>query len=355
MFKKVCLAGLAAFAFSFAQEETETYIRNICDTLSNSATPKVELKLNRVEETLWYGSRDLKKTDSVKVNLHEDYGSITPIMQKISLRIPYSINAGCVTSNYNLFKYGEWDQNGKKWTLNDENDDYGSWIIDVNLYNIPGFDSTNSNNVLVVKKGGVNSEELSFSAEDLMVSRTFEFAFDSWQAIALARVEKNDGGATLYSGSAFRLDSAEAVAAALASLNKRTEIPDTLSKIQVQVLRSVLTDPNKKAVNSSSSVAESSSSEALSSSETASSSSVASSSSEEKSSSSDVSSSSVEESSSSEGTTAFGRLDVAPRAFNAREIRRLDGTRIKAGKALVPGVYYVKGLDGRWKKQVELP
>lgn len=355
MFKKVCLAGLTAFAFSFAQEETETYIRNICDTLSNSATPKVELKLNRVEETLWYGSRDLKKTDSVKVNLHEDYGSITPIMQKISLRIPYSINAGCVTSNYNLFKYGEWDQNGKKWTLNDENDDYGSWIIDVNLYNIPGFDSTNSNNVLVVKKGGVNSEELSFSAEDLMVSRTFEFAFDSWQAIALARVKKNDGGATLYSGSAFRLDSAEAVAAALASLNKRTEIPDTLSKIQVQVLRSVLTDPNKKAVNSSSSVAESSSSEALSSSEAASSSSVASSSSEEKSSSSDVSSSSVEESSSSEGTTAFGRLDVAPRAFNAREIRRLDGTRIKAGEALVPGVYYVKGLDGRWKKQVELP
>ncbi|WP_407449865.1 hypothetical protein [Fibrobacter sp.] len=355
MFKKVCLAGLTAFAFSFAQEETETYIRNICDTLSNSATPKVELKLNRVEETLWYGSRDLKKTDSVKVNLHEDYGSITPIMQKTSLRIPYSINAGCVTSNYNLFKYGEWDQNGKKWTLNDENDDYGSWIIDVNLYNIPGFDSTNSNNVLVVKKGGVNSEELSFSAEDLMVSRTFEFAFDSWQAIALARVKKNDGGATLYSGSAFRLDSAEAVAAALASLNKRTEIPDTLSKIQVQVLRSVLTDPNKKAVNSSSSVAESSSSEALSSSEAASSSSVASSSSEEKSSSSDVSSSSVKESSSSEGTTAFGRLDVAPRAFNAREIRRLDGTRIKAGEALVPGVYYVKGLDGRWKKQVELP
>ena len=212
MFKKVCLAGLVATVFSFAQEET--YIRNICDTLSVSATPKVELKLKRVEETVWYGSRDLKKTDSVKVNVHEDYSTITPIMQKTSLRIPYSIDAGCVSSNYNLFKYGEWDQNGKKWTLNDENDDYGSWIIDVNLYNIPGFDSTNSNNVLVVKKGGVNSEELSFSADDLMVSRTFEFAFDSWQAIVLGRVKKSDGGALLYSGAAFRLDSAEAVSAA---------------------------------------------------------------------------------------------------------------------------------------------
>ena len=320
MFKKVCLAGLVATVFSFAQEET--YIRNICDTLSVSATPKVELKLKRVEETLWYGSRDLKKTDSVKVNLHEDYGSITPIMQKISLRIPYSINAGCVTSNYNLFKYGEWDQNGKKWTLNDENEDYSSWIVDVNIYKIDDFDSTNSYNVLVVKKGGI-SDDLSFSAEDLMVSRTFEFAFDSWQAIALARVKKSDGGATLYSGSAFRLDSAEAVAAALASLNKRTEIPDTLSKIQVQVLRSVLTDPNKKAVNSSSSVAESSSSV---------------------------------EPASSESSTAIGRLQATPRAFGtARAVRRLDGSVVKSGEQLAPGVYYVKGLDGRWKKQVELP
>ena len=320
MFKKVCLAGLVATVFSFAQEET--YIRNICDTLSSSATPKVELKLKRVEETLWYGSRDLKKTDSVKVNLHEDYGSITPIMQKISLRIPYSINAGCVTSNYNLFKYGEWDQNGKKWTLNDENEDYSSWIVDVNIYKIDDFDSTNSYNVLVVKKGGI-SDDLSISAEDLMVSRTFEFAFDSWQAIALARVKKSDGGATLYSGSAFRLDSAEAVAAALASLNKRTEIPDTLSKIQVQVLRSVLTDPNKKAVNSSSSVAESSSSV---------------------------------EPASSESSTAIGRLQATPRAFGtARAVRRLDGSVVKSGEQLAPGVYYVKGLDGRWKKQVELP
>ena len=320
MFKKVCLAGLVATVFSFAQEET--YIRNICDTLSVSATPKVELKLKRVEETLWYGSRDLKKTDSVKVNLHEDYGSITPIMQKISLRIPYSINAGCVTSNYNLFKYGEWDQNGKKWTLNDENEDYSSWIVDVNIYKIDDFDSTNSYNVRVVKKGGI-SDDLSISAEDLMVSRTFEFAFDSWQAIALARVKKSDGGATLYSGSAFRLDSAEAVAAALASLNKRTEIPDTLSKIQVQVLRSVLTDPNKKAVNSSSSVAESSSSV---------------------------------EPASSESSTAIGRLQATPRAFGtARAVRRLDGSVVKSGEQLEPGVYYVKGLDGRWKKQVELP
>ena len=149
-------------------------------------------------------------------------------------------------------------------------------------------------------------------------------------------MKKSDGGALLYSGAAFRLDSAEAVSAALAVLNKNENVPDTLSKIQVQVLRPVLTDPNKKAVNSSSSVAESSSSEA-------------------KSSSSVVSSSSVEPES-SESSTAIGRLQATPRAFGAaRAIRRLDGSVVKAGEQLVPGVYYVKGVDGRWKKQVELP
>ena len=50
MFKKICLIGFIAAALSFAQEETETYIRNICDTLPNSATPLVELKMAYVGE-----------------------------------------------------------------------------------------------------------------------------------------------------------------------------------------------------------------------------------------------------------------------------------------------------------------
>jgi len=136
------------------------------------------------------------------------------------------------------------------------------------------------------------------------------------------------------------MDSISSVTTAVNAL----KTPDSDSKVQFQQFHVVLTDPNKKIVpSSSSSVPESSSS-----SEAKSSSSVASSSSEQ-------SSSSEVESSSSEHTTAIGRLVNAPRAFKAREIRRLDGTRIKAGEALVPGVYYVKGVDGRWKKQVELP
>ena len=69
-----------------------------------------------------------------------------------------------------------------------------------------------------------------------------------------------------------------------------------------------------------------------------------------------TSSSEQESSSSEEQSTIISRLGVAPRVFNGpREVRRLDGSKVKAGEALVPGVYYVKGLDGRWKKQVKLP
>ena len=189
-------------------------------------------------------------------------------------------------------------------------------------------------------------------SSELLVSRTFELQFDWWYTIAAYKIETtgmNEQGQAFVTESwrmrySNTMDSLSSVKNTVENLN----LPDSVTKIQIHQFHVVLTDPNKNQPVSSSS-------EALSSSEATSSSSVVSSSSEEKSSSSDVSSSSVEESSSSEGTTALGRLDVAPRAFNAREIRRLDGTRIKAGEALVPGVYYVKGLDGRWKKQVELP
>jgi hypothetical protein len=64
----------------------------------------------------------------------------------------------------------------------------------------------------------------------------------------------------------------------------------------------------------------------------------------------------VEESSSSQGTTALGRMEKSPRTFGTvRDVRRLDGSRVKVGETLAPGVYYVKGVDGRWKKQIEMP
>ena len=63
----------------------------------------------------------------------------------------------------------------------------------------------------------------------------------------------------------------------------------------------------------------------------------------------------MEESSSSEETTVLGRMERTPRVFNdSREVRRLDGSIVKQGESLKPGVYYVRGMDGRWKKNVQL-
>jgi hypothetical protein len=176
----------------------------------------------------------------------------------------------------------------------------------------------------------------------------------------------------------YGLDSLSSLTNALKSL----DIPDSISKIQIHQFHVVLTDPNKNQPVSSSSEESSSSSVASSSSEKSASSSSysgagpwncgdnpllscsstyygsSSSTSKENSSSSYVqtSSSEQESSSSEEQSTIIGRLGVAPRVFNGpRELRRLDGSKVKAGESLAPGVYYVKGLDGRWKKQVELP
>ena len=358
MFKKICLIGLIAAAFSFAQEEGETYIRNICDTLPKSATPRIELKMTRVDVTQWYGSNDLSKKDSSSVKRYESYEAVKPFRNKVLLSLPVSITAACAETKYNLYKYVEWDQSGAKWDLNTENDDYATVIYDINMIEFPGYDSSNAYNILAMKKGSLPTDG-AYSSGELLVSKTFELQFDWWYTIAAYKTEttKTDSsGKTVVTTSwkmnyANTMDSASSVNSAVAGL----KVPEDVSKIQFQQFHVVLSDPNKNMVASSSSEAASSSSVASSSSETASSSSIASSSSEEKSSSSEASSSSVEESSSSEGTTVIGRVEASPRAFKAREIRRLDGSKIKAGEALVPGVYYVKGMDGRWKKQVELP
>ena len=354
MLKKICLIGLIAAVFSFAQEET--YIRNICDTLPTSATPKVELKLTKLVETQWFGSKDLSKKDSSFVKNHEGYETVVPFRDNLNINMPYSIMAGCAETSNNLYKFLVWNQTGKKWDMNTENDDYATYIMDINMVEFPGYNASNSYNILAMKKGAL-PQDGSYSAGELLVSRTYEFQFDWWLTYAGYRTETtytNDSGQVITKigwkyGSAIGMDSISSVTTAVNAL----KTPDSDSKVQFQQFHVVLTDPNKKIVpSSSSSVPESSSSseaKSSSSSEAESSSSVASSSSEQ-------SSSSEVESSSSEHTTAIGRLPATPRTFGTnREVRRLDGSRVKAGEQLVPGVYYVKGVDGRWKKQVELP
>ena len=354
MIRKICLVGLMAAAFSFAQEET--YIRNICDTLPTSATPKVELKLTKLVETQWFGSKDLSKKDSSFVKNHEGYETVVPFRDNLNINMPYSITAGCAETSNNEYKFLTWNQTGKKWDLKIDEDGYATYIMDINVVEFPGYNASNSYNILAMKKAAYLPEDGSYKSGELLVSKTFEFQFDWWLTYAGYRTETtytNDSGQVITKigwkyGSAIGMDSISSVTTAVNAL----KTPDSDSKVQFQQFHVVLTDPNKKIVpSSSSSVPESSSSseaKSSSSSEAESSSSVASSSSEQ-------SSSSEVESSSSEHTTAIGRLVNAPRAFKAREIRRLDGTRIKAGEALVPGIYYVKGVDGRWKKQVELP
>lgn len=312
MFKKISLVALAAMAFSFADE---TYIRNICDSLPTSKTPQVNLKLAYIEETLWYGSKDFKEADSVKTVRHKDFNSVKPLFAGANLKIQDSITATCSALSGLDYRFGEWSSSKKAWGSVLETG-YSSLIMDVNINQLPGLDPSNSYNVLAIRKGEF-PDELSFSSKELMVSRTFEFNFETWNALALYKENVPDGDKVIintYTAMSNRLDSAEVVAAVIKAL----DIPDTVSKVQVQVLRSVLMDVNKIEIESSSSEAE--------------------------------------ESSSSEESTAIGRVEMAPRIFGeSREIRRLDGSRVKAGEPLVPGVYYVKGLDGRWKKQIELP
>lgn len=309
--KRILCLIMVAMAFSFAQEETKTYIRNICDTLPSSATPKVELKMAYVDVGKWYGSKDLSKTDSSSVKRYESYETIKPFRdKKIGLSLPYSITASCAETQYNLYKIAQWNESTLSWDLNEDNDDYATVIMDVNMVEFPGYNASNSYNILAMRKGSL-PEDQSYNSDELMVSRTFEFQFDWWYTYAAYTIVST--ASTKWSfKSSYGLDSLSSLNNALKSL----DIPDSISKIQIHQFHVVLVDPNKNQPESSSS---------------------------------------VEESSSSEETTVLGRMERTPRVFNdSREVRRLDGSIVKQGESLKPGVYYVRGMDGRWKKNVQL-
>ena len=334
---------LALAASSFAQE---VYIRNICDTLTTSATPKVNLRLAYIDETVWYGSSNLSKTDSVKTVRHKNYESVEPFRGQFSYTLPYSVTAGCAESKFNLYAYAEWNPSKGKWTLNDENADYATYIMDINNVKFPGYDATNSYNILAMVKGNF-PEDNAYATENLMISKTFEFQFERWFALAsyveTVTTESDGQVVTRMSykyGSSMGMDSASTLNNAIEKLN----VPDLIPKINYQLFHTVLMDENKMPADSL--LFSSSSAEAKSSSSVA----------EDASSSSEAKSSSSSKPSSSESTTAIGYRSAAPRVFGeAREVRRLDGSRVNAGAGLEPGIYYVKGANGRWKKQIEMP
>ena len=372
MMKRILCLIMVAMGFTFAQD---VYVRNVCDTLVLSSSPKIELELAYIDEVLWYGDKNLSKADSVKNSRHQDYFTLEPIFVKYVYKIPYTITAGCVESTNNLYAYAEWNQSQKKWSFKKQ-DNYITKILDINIDKVDGYDSTNSYNILVFKEGYSLD---SLTSDNMMVSRTLELSFDSWLAIAkyktVVMVDDSTAATRSHASVVTRVDSAKAVVDAVEGL----DVPDSISKVEVQLFHSVLKDPRETLAESSSSAASSSSSGKTSSADTLSSSSYSgagpwncgdnpllscsstyygssSSTSKENSSSSYVQTSSSEQESSSsvEQSTIIGRLGVAPRVFNGpREVRRLDGTKVKAGESLVPGIYYVKGLDGRWKKQIE--
>ena len=338
MFKKIILLVALTLAFSFAGEEV--YVRNICDTLQHS----VNLRMAYIEETQWFGSKDMSKTDSSFVKRYKEIESVVPFREKFNEQIPFYITASCAETDTNTFRYIK--REDKKWVVSGEkeNQDYATQIMDNNIVQLSGYDPKIYFNFLAFAKGSLPKDD-SYSVENLMVSKSFELQFDWWYTVAAYKIVKTyeEDGKTKQSigwklSSTIALDSASSVEYAVNGLEKPN--PDTVSKIQYQQFHVVLMDekkiPSDEELFSSSSVATSSSSVASSSSEKS-------------------SSSKAEESSSSKGTTAIGRIDVAPQVYGfSREVRRLDGSVVKAGESLAPGVYYVKGFDGRWKKQAVL-
>ena len=298
------------------------------------------------------------------------------VSTKTAVSVPILIKAACRETRGTEVEYAKWNTS-QKW-VKDTADDYATYIYDIHALKIAGRDSTNTYNLLGMASGKI-PEDNSYSADHLLISKTYEFGFEWWFAGASYTHSYRGTGADsakVFSGISFASstsnDSLRAFESAVGTLKEN--MPDTIKSVRVQLIKVVLADSRKpvqssssEQVSSSSKVPESSSVVASCSSQEKSSSSEnpVSSSSEKKSSSSEVkpsssntpnsSSSANPKSSSSEKTTRIQVSADAVDDLRVLQVRRLDGTVMNNAGKLSPGVYYIKYSDGLWKKTAVMP
>ena len=399
-FQIVAAIAFACFVSANAQGD-EVFIRNVCDTLASKGHDPVTLVATDLIETKWVASKksgNWTHGTATKAT-HTSYSTLSPIVKSVSGRFPLSIEAGCRANSNMLYKYMRWNE--FKWSR-DSLSDYSTYIFDTHNRAIGDYDSTNANNILaMVSELPVDKD--SYNSDEIMISKSFEFAFEWWLAAAEISWKKANGATSKKFFNVPAFDSLTAFRAMFdfmkATLDTSTTIPDTLSTANIQVIKVVLKDsektttiiepassssvvppssssdkPQSSAVNSSSSsdtpsssgdtpkssaVQSSSSSKdtpASSSSVTSSSSTTSSSSGDTpKSSSSDTPECSDSKSSSSGGTDAIATVRTEFVGEEIVEMRGLDGRIVKNSGNVKPGIYYAKTSRGTWFKKVVLP
>lgn len=332
----------------FAQNDN-VYVRNVCDTLPSSKNPQVRLALAYVDETTWTTDYKYENEKDKKTIRQKKLTDVVPIQKKLGYTLPVFLTASCSETVDNEYEELSWD--GSKWESSRSNN-YASVILDIHGNTVGDFNEENTNNLLMMYPNALPSDE-SYQSSQILPSKTFEFQFEWWQVAVVYKTETQvEGGVrTTYSMSMALGNDYEGVM----NSAKMKSVENTVTSVQFQVLHGILMDTTKiksEDVFSSSSVMSSSSTNSSSSTVTSSSSS------NEKtdsSSSGESSSSTVSSSSSNESTTGLVLLNNRTVKNVRVEMRRLDGTSVKNNENVVPGVYYVKGADGLWKKQMVLP
>lgn len=397
-----CFQLVAAIAFAFTvsanAQGDEVFYRNVCDTLASRGHAPAKLAASTLAEYNWgvtLNSGTWKNGSwnygTQKTTIHDSYGSLNLVVSSASYRFPFSVKADCREMDGVFFKYVTWDKAWKADSL-----EYATYIYDTHALAIPGYDSTNANNLLVMTSNPPIDGKNSFEAGEILVSKPYEFAFEWWF------VGIRYG---LSYTSSIGHDSLKVFNTVISSV--KDKLPDTLDTLKVQVVKVVLKDVVKsdsiKTPFSSSSVIQSSTSQPTSSTEPPKSSSSVnssasnpasssteppkssagnSSSSKENSSASKPSSSSKDapgssasekssdskpgssskgsDSSSSKASSSSGKTSIAMTRTElvedeVVEMRTLDGSLVKNSRNVKPGIYYMKTSRGTWIKKAVLP
>lgn len=175
MKKLVALAIFALASVTFAGEDTP--IRNVCDSLSLRDNAEIDIVPAYIDESNWYGSPTTWAEDSTTNKRHDSYKTLNIGANSFKDSIPLSIKTACRQTLGTVYKYATWN-NSKQW-VEREKDNFATYIYDIHNFKLDGYDSSNTYNLLAFVQDKLPEND-AFTANHLLISKTFEFAFEWW-------------------------------------------------------------------------------------------------------------------------------------------------------------------------------
>ncbi|MCF0224971.1 MAG: hypothetical protein HUK20_11940 [Fibrobacter sp.] len=332
---KVTSILIYLLAVAFVAQAAE--VRNVCDTLSKSENPYLNLQLAYVDQIEWTSDKG-PNDDSAKTTTR--LGDVTKITVKrnyFTYEMPVSIKAACKVTSGLDYQYATWDTTKSAFSVLTADKKYSSKIMRSSEVALSGIDTNKVFNLLAFREGDWDDQTSFTAGSQMIASSSLEPQFDWWYtAIRYVKVTYDTVITTTpHKDDSSKVDTTTSIKKKTSSKTKSVVAMDSVSafngakmedsllgeytEFEVGIYHAVLMDSAKIVPADDPTDPDD-----------------------------------PDDPENPEEPSFVKDINALPTQTTRVDVRRLDGTKVLGSWSnLKPGVYYVKRSNGMWIKEIK--